>query len=446
MRLSERLRTLYRCNREFFHRQSEQELLQSICNILVTGEDLRLAWVGYSESDSEQTIRPVAKAGCGLDFLAQARISCGDSARRQDPTGIAVLTGKAYWINDIRADAKEAPWRSAAIAQGFASCIALPLVAQHKQLRALDLRGALSLYAAHPAAFDDGSIEYYAELAACLTRAVTMLRGDLAGDLVYDVTALRAAEERKRAADALRSARVELARVMQMTAMGQMAASIAHEINQPLAAIVANGNAGLNWLARTTPDLHEAREALKCIVKDGHLAAEVICSIRSMFKKNGHAEEPQDVNEIVREVIVLLQGEIRSQQVLIQSELTEELPQVPANRVQLQQVIVNLIMNAVDAMSTVVNRARLLRVRTEIHEFSSVLLTVEDTGTGIDLENISRIFDAFFTTKSHGMGMGLSICRSIVENHGGRLWVSSGRPHGSIFHVLLPIGGVGAER
>ena len=201
MRLSERLRTLFRCNREFFHRQSEQELLQSICNILVTGEDLRLAWVGYSESDSEQTIRPVAKAGCGLDFLAQARISCGDSARRQDPAGIAVLTGKAYRINDIRADAKEAPWRSAAIAQGFASCIALPLVAQHKQLRALDLRGALESLCGAPR-----GVRRRVDRILCRIGGVPHTGRDDApwrsgGRLVYDVTALpcrRGAQARRR--------------------------------------------------------------------------------------------------------------------------------------------------------------------------------------------------------------------------------------------------------
>jgi C4-dicarboxylate-specific signal transduction histidine kinase len=320
------------------------------------------------------------------------------------------------------------------------------LIAQDKNVGAVDLRGALSLYTGEPEAFDDGALEYYAELAMCLTHAVAVLRGDLAGDLAYDVAALRAAEERRRAEDALRLARVELARVMQMTAASQVAASIAHEINQPLAAIVANGSASLRWLARSTPDLDEVRAALECIVKDGRHASEVIGGIRSMFKKDGQAGAPLDVNQLIREVFALLQGEIRSQQVLIRSELAEELPPVPANRVQLQQVVVNLIMNAVDAMSTVANRVRSLRVKTEMQGSDYLLITVEDSGTGIDAENIDRIFDAFYTTKSHGMGMGLSICRSIVESHGGRLSVSPAQSHGSIFRVLLPIRGCGAER
>jgi signal transduction histidine kinase len=446
IRLSRRLQTLYRCNREFFQAQNEQELLESVCQILVAGDDLCLAWIGYSENDLEKTLRPVAKAGRGLDFLDQVKISWGESETRQDPAGTAVRTSRAYWINDIQADRKASPWRSAAIAQGFESCIALPLVTHDKQLGAVVLDGALSLYTAEPEAFDDSAIEYYAELAMCLTHAVAVLRGDLAGDLAYDVAALRAAEERRRSEDALRLARMELARVMQMTAASQVAASIAHEINQPLAAIVTNGNAGLRWLARSRPDLDEARAALECIVKDGHHASEVIGGIRSMFKKDGQAEAQLDVNQLIREVFALLREEIRSQQVSIRIELAEELPPVPANRAQLQQVVVNLIMNAVDAMSTVANRMRSLRVKTEMQESDYLLITVEDSGTGIDAENIDRIFDAFYTTKSHGMGMGLSICRSIVQGHGGRLSVSPAQPHGSTFRVLLPIRSVDAKR
>jgi C4-dicarboxylate-specific signal transduction histidine kinase len=216
-----------------------------------------------------------------------------------------------------------------------------------------------------------------------------------------------------------------------------MTASIAHEINQPLAAITANGSAGLRWLARSTPHLDEARAALKRIVRDGHHASEVIGGIRSMFKNDGQAEA-LDVNQLIREVFALLQGEIRSQQVSIRSELAEQLPPVPANRVQLQQVVVNLIMNAVEAMSTVANRMRSLRVKTEMQESNYLLITMEDSGTGIDAEDIERIFEPFFTTKAQGMGMGLSICRSIVESHGGQLWAASGTGRGSAVHVRLP--------
>jgi C4-dicarboxylate-specific signal transduction histidine kinase len=274
---------------------------------------------------------------------------------------------------------------------------------------------------------------------------VTALRGHLAEDLTYGVMALRASEERKRAQDALRAAQAELARATSYTAMGQMAASIAHDINQPLAAIVANGNAGLRWLAHTTPDLDEARAALQRIVNEGHRASQVIGSIRAMFTKGDQEKAALGVNELIREVLALLDGEIHTQRVSVHTELIEPLLRVFGNRVQLQQVILNLITNAVEAMGSITHRARVLRVQSKRHESGGVLIAVEDSGPGIDPKDIDRIFEAFFTTKSDGMGMGLSICRSIIEAHHGRLWVSPGIHHGAVFHVVLPTGELDAE-
>ncbi len=443
IRLGRRLRTLYRCNRMLFHAKSEQELLQSICQILVSGDELRLAWVGYCEDDADKTVRPVARAGHAVDFLKQVRISWVE--RGHDPAGIAVRTGAACRINDIEAHPTLSPWRSAAVAHAFDSCIAVPLVAHSHQTGAIDLRGALVLYTAEEGAFDDSAVEFYAELAACLSHAVTALRGNLAGDLAHDVTALGAAQERRRAEDALRKARIELERVMQMTAMGEMAASIAHEVNQPLGAIVSNGSAGLRWLAIAPPDIEEARAVLKRIVADGHRASEVISSIRAMFKKEGQLTGPQDMSELVREVLGLVRGEVAGQGISVRTELSNALPQISVSRVQLQQVIANLVMNAVDAMSMVTNRARVLRVKTGVDD-SLLHITVEDTGIGIDPNDFDRIFDPFYTTKSHGMGMGLSICRTIIETHGGRLTVSRSEPHGALFQVSLPTSSVGPCR
>ena len=446
IRLGRRLRTLHRCNRMFFQARNEQELLQSICQILVSGDELRLAWVGYGEDDADKTVQAVARAGHGVNFLKQVTISWGGDERGQAPAGIAVRTGEACRIDGILVDPAVAPWRSAAAAHGFDSCIAVPLVAHSHHVGVIDLRGALTLYSAERGAFDDGAIDFYAELAACLTHAVTVLRGNLAGELAHDVTALRAAEERRRAEDALRTARIDLERVMQMTAMGEMAASIAHEVNQPLGAIVSNGNAGLRWLGNATPDIEEARAALKRIVADGHRAGQVIAGIRSMFKKDGQLAGPQDMNELVREVLRLVRGEVAGQGISVRTELSDALPRIAVNRVQLQQVIANLVMNAVDAMSAVVDRARVLRVKTGVDASGALLIAVEDTGIGIDPGDFDRIFDPFYTTKSHGMGMGLSICRSIVEIHGGRLTVARGEPHGAVFVVALPTGGIGAGR
>jgi len=222
--------------------------------------------------------------------------------------------------------------------------------------------------------------------------------------------------------------------------IGAMTASIAHEINQPLAAIVTNSNAGLRWLANASPDLDEARAALKRIAKDGHRASEVIGSIRAMFKKEAQHKGLYDVNDIVQEVLGLVQGEIKKQKVTVRTELANDLPPVLADRVQVQQVVLNLMNNAIDAMSPITDRAHVLRVRSAIHNGNGVSLSVEDSGVGIDPKNAERIFDAFFTTKANGTGLGLAICRSIIEAHGGRLSAAPAQPHGSVFEVVLPAG------
>ena len=242
---------------------------------------------------------------------------------------------------------------------------------------------------------------------------------------------LAAARERE-IADQARSAQQTL-----LTTMGQMAASIAHELNQPLAAMVTNANASLRFLANSTPDLDEVRAALKCVVSDGHRASQVIRTIRSMFKKDGQKKAEVNVNQLIQEVLGLMQGDLENQQVSLRTELEAQPIQVLGDRVQLQQVILNLITNAIDAMGSVTERQRVLRVKSETKE-SGVVITVEDSGTGIDPKITGRIFDAFYTTKSHGMGVGLAICRSIIEAHGGGISASPGNPNGCIFRVVLP--------
>jgi two-component system, NtrC family, sensor kinase len=232
----------------------------------------------------------------------------------------------------------------------------------------------------------------------------------------------------------------ELARVSRLTTMGAMTASIAHEINQPLAAIAANANAGLRWLSRSTPDIDEVHAALKRINNDAHRASEVIQSIRSIFKKAPQQGALVDLNNVVLEVLALVHGELINYRVSVKSDLLQQLPPVRVDHVQLQQVILNLVMNAVEAMGTVEDGARVLSVTSQIQEPNGVLLMVQDSGPGIDPSRKDRIFDAFFSTKSSGMGMGLFICRSIVEAHGGHLWATAAEPDGAIFHLTLPIG------
>lgn len=244
---------------------------------------------------------------------------------------------------------------------------------------------------------------------------------------------LAAARERE-IADQARSARQAL-----LTTMGQMAASIAHELNQPLAAIVTNGNAGLRWLSKATPDLDEGRAVLKRVVSDGHRASQVIATIRSIFKKDGQNKAPLDVNELLREVLGLVTDQLQDQQVSLETELAAKSPEILGDRTQLQQVILNLITNAIDAMGSVTERPRVLRVRSETEEPDDVVISVEDTGVGVDSNSTDRIFDSFYTTKSHGMGIGLAICRSIIEAHGGRISAAPRAPYGSVFQVILPM-------
>ncbi len=249
---------------------------------------------------------------------------------------------------------------------------------------------------------------------------------------------------RRRAEMAASRSMAELAQISRMATAGEMSASIAHEINQPLAAIVANGNAGLRWLTKATPDLGEASAALTRIVNAGHRASEVIGSIRAMFKKDEQAAHPLDINALIREILRLARGQIDAGQVSLHTHFIDRLPLITGNRVQLQQVLLNLIANAIEAMSSVRHRPRVLWISTETHNPPGVVVSVADSGTGIDPQSSERIFDAFFTTKSNGMGMGLSICRSIVEAHGGRLAAAPAHPHGTIFQIYLPVRDTGA--
>jgi PAS domain S-box-containing protein len=244
--------------------------------------------------------------------------------------------------------------------------------------------------------------------------------------------------ERVRANAAMHEAQAELARVARFTTIGELIASIAHEIKQPLGAIVTNGSAGLRWLERAAPDCDEARAAFTRIVNDGRRADEVIESIRAVFRNVDQEKSPVDINKLIRDMLGLMIGDLRSNRVSVETRLDDNLPDVIGNQVQLQQVILNLIRNAIEAMNSVTDHARVLRIGTAIHVPDGVLVSVEDSGTGLNPKDIERIFDSFFTTKPQGTGMGLSICRSIIEGHQGRLWASSGINHGAIFNVLLP--------
>jgi signal transduction histidine kinase len=227
------------------------------------------------------------------------------------------------------------------------------------------------------------------------------------------------------------------ARESRLTTMEALSASIAHEVNQPLASMVTSADAGLRWLEKKTPDLDEVRDALQSIVADGHRAGKVVESIRMVFRKGAQERVPLDINQLIEDVLRHIQSETDLRGVAVQTKLDRGLPPVIGNVVQLQQVMLNLITNAIDAMSSVTDRARALRIKSGLHESGNILVSVEDSGTGLNETYRERIFEAFFTTKTHGLGMGLMICRSIIEAHGGRLWLASNGPQGAIFQFML---------
>ncbi len=247
----------------------------------------------------------------------------------------------------------------------------------------------------------------------------------------------RVEESRNLAEEALRQAQADLAQVNRGTTMGELTASLAHEVNQPIAAAVTDANTCLRWLTRDQPDVEEAREAASRVVKDAVRASEIINRIRSLFKKGAPHRELVDVNEVIRGMIGLLRSEATRYSISMRAELSEDLPQIMGDRVQLQQVLMNLMINGIEAMKNV-DGPRKLAVRSQRAEDEQLMVTVSDTGAGLPPQQADQIFNAFFTTKPDGTGMGLRISRSIVESHGGRLWAADNSPRGASFHLTLP--------
>jgi PAS domain S-box-containing protein len=265
------------------------------------------------------------------------------------------------------------------------------------------------------------------------------------GDLEYigtvmDITGRKQAETEARDSERrYRELQMEMAHANRVATMGQLSASVAHEINQPIAAVITNANAGLRWLGARRPNLEEVRQAFSRIARDGNRAGEVIDRIRALVRRAPPRRAPLDINEAVREVIALAQAEMRRNRIKLQTRLGDDLPHIAGDRVQLQQVTTNLIVNAIEAMSDVSEGPRELTIVSGAGSSTDVFVEVQDTGAGLDPANLDRLFQSFYTTKPDGMGMGLAISRSIVEAHGGRLSAAPNQPHGAVFRLTLPV-------
>jgi C4-dicarboxylate-specific signal transduction histidine kinase len=246
-------------------------------------------------------------------------------------------------------------------------------------------------------------------------------------------------KELRQANESLRERETELAHVTRVMTLGELTASIAHEVNQPLAAIVTNGNACLRWLDGRQPNFGEAKSAVERIIKDSYRASEVISRIRTLVKKAPPQNDRVDINEVILEVLALAQNQARRKGVQVKRELTGDLPPVLGDRVQLQQVILNLVVNGMEAIVNNKNGERELSISSGKDGSNNLIVAVRDSGAGLDPANIERVFDAFFTTKPDGMGMGLAISRTIIESHGGRLWATANSPRGAVFQFTLPV-------
>jgi PAS domain S-box-containing protein len=333
--------------------------------------------------------------------------------------GTAAYRAEQVIVSDINTDPLWADYRGVALTHGLRACWSTPMLSS-----AGKVLGTFAIY--------------YRE-----TRSPTALEHSVIRQIVHLASIAVERRQAEEALEALRQAQADLAHVSRVTTMGELTASLAHEVNQPIAAAVTNANTCLRWLTRDHPDMEEAREAAMRIVKDGTRAAEIVSRIRQLFKKGTSERELVDVNDIIREMSVLLRGETTRHNIVVGMELAADLPQVMADRVQLQQVLMNLMINGIEAMKDA-ERTRELNIRSQRMQKEEIVVSVSDNGVGLPPQHTEQIFNAFFTTKPHGTGMGLRISRSIIESHGGRLWAADNSPRGASFCFSLPTKAEGA--
>ncbi|SOE99677.1 PAS/PAC sensor signal transduction histidine kinase [Burkholderia sp. OK233] len=382
-----------------------------------------LRWYGVN-TDIEELKQAKQALERSEAFLSDAqRLSRTGSIATQLPGGEMSWSDEVYRIFDYSQDVT--PTIDLILARTHPDDIALV-----RQAYESSVAGEPFIDVEHRLAMPDGSVKY--------VHYVARLAAPQSADTEY-VGALMDVTERQVAQEALDRSTAELAHVTRVTMLGELAASIAHEVTQPLAAIVTCGDAALRWLNRPQPDLTEVGQSINQMIRDAKRASEVIRQIRSMAQKRDPSQAILDLNAVVRESIELVRRELDGHRVEVDADYACPPPQVCADRVQLQQVVINLVMNGMQAMSGITGRPRKLRIRTHRFDARHAQVIIEDSGMGISEENAGRLFNAFFTTKAEGMGMGLSICRSIVEAHGGRIWAESQEGRGAVLQFILPL-------
>ena len=390
-------------NLAFAKRDDLRALLQSCAESIVAHLDVAVARIWTLDKDRE-VLELQASTGTHHDDV-HSRVPVG-----QLEIGLVAAERKPLLINDVLNDQRisDKTWPRS---QGMVAFAGYPLIMEDRVV------GVIAMFSRSP--FTANTIDALESVADAIAQGI----------------------ERKRAGDALQSTQVELARVTRLMTMAALSASIAHEVAQPLAAIVTNGDACLHLLAPDKPNLDETRKALASMIRDGTRAVDVVDRVRSLLKKSDVERTPLDLGELIREVLVLLQPEVTTHRIVLQTSLSDDLPPVLGDRIQLQQVMLNLMTNSIEAMRDVADRKRVLTVsahRREMGAGDGVLVAVEDTGVGLEQAHVERIFDALYTTKPDGLGMGLSISRSIVEAYRGQLWGTPNAAHGATFQFVLP--------
>lgn len=402
-----------------------KDMVTGVCEAIVGEDDYLAAAVGLVEYGEGLPVRVVAGAGLAVDYVQGLSLSWSeDVPEGQGPTGVAVRSGHPFLMRDALDEPAFSHWRRSARDFGIRSSVTVPFGGRDRPA------GVLIVYAGQPDAFGERELDVFSRLSRELAFALTV---------EDDRALLRQAEEARRAAEeAAQESLAELARAARMISVATFASSIAHEVNQPVAAIMANSEAALRWLAKDPPNLEEARAALGRITRDAGRTSAVVGRTRGMLTKDLGRRQRVELGPLLQETLLFIEVPRKRGSVKIETEFAVDLPAVWADPIQIQQVAVNLITNAIDAMKGVSGRKRVLKILTANHAPGEVMVSVADTGAGVDEGNLEHIFTHLFTTKTDGMGLGLPICKAIVEAHDGRLDMVRNEPFGAIFRFTLP--------